>query len=115
MPASSGGGNKWLKLGRDLGGRKLIEPGLVTGVLELPFLDGHIDDKANDTINQGGHDSHERDNGRPAQGADRRLAQDGVILFEGTKEAWDSGNGTNRAFPRGTRIRQEHECWTLGI
>ena len=50
VPYSSGGGNKWLKVGRDLGGRKLIEPGLVTGVLELPFLDGHIDGKADDAI-----------------------------------------------------------------
>lgn len=83
VPYSSGGGNKWLKVGRDLGGRKLIEPGLVTGVLELPFLDGHIDDKANDTINQGGHDSHKRDYGSPAQGSDRRPTQDGVILLEG--------------------------------
>ena len=55
----------------------------ISGSLELPFLDGHIDDKANDTINQGGHDSHERDYGSPAQGYDRRLEQDGIILFEG--------------------------------
>jgi len=38
VPYSSGGGNKWLKVGRDLGGRKLIEPGLVTSSLELSLL-----------------------------------------------------------------------------
>jgi hypothetical protein len=56
----------------------------ISGSLELPFLDGHIDGKANDTIDQSGHDSHGRDYGSPAQGSDRILvAQDGVILLEG--------------------------------
>ena len=54
----------------------------ISGSLELPFLDSHIDGKANDTIQQSGHDSHGRDYGSPAQGSDRRLAQDGVILLE---------------------------------
>lgn len=55
----------------------------ISGSLELPFLDGHIDGKAKDTINQCGHDSHERDYGSPAQGSDRRLAQDGIVFLEG--------------------------------
>ena len=50
--SSSSGGNKRLEVGRDLGWRKLIEPGLVTGVLELSFLDGHINDTADDAVNQ---------------------------------------------------------------
>ena len=61
----------------------MIEPMFISGSLELPFLDGHIDGKADDAVNQGSHDSHKRDYGSPAQGSDRRLAQDGVILLEG--------------------------------
>ena len=83
VPYSSGGGNKKLNVGRDLGGRKLIESSLVTGVLKPPFLDGHIDGKADDAANQGGHDTHQRFHGRPAQRSDRRLARDGVVLLEG--------------------------------
>ena len=82
-PDSSGGINKRFEVRRNFRRRKLIEPGLVTGVLELPFLDGHINDEADDTINQGGHDSHERDHGSPAQGSDRRFAQDGIVFLEG--------------------------------
>lgn len=83
VASSSSGGNKRFKVGRDLGGRKLIEPGLVTGVLELPFLDGHIDDKADDAVNQGSHDSHERFHGRPAKRTDGGISEDGVVLLEG--------------------------------
>ena len=67
----------------NLGRRKLIEPMLVSGSLELPFLDGHIDGEAKDAIDQGGHDSHERDHGSAAQGSDRRLPRNGIVLLEG--------------------------------
>jgi len=83
MPYASGGGNKWLKVGRDLRRRKLIEPGLVAGVLELPLLDGDIDGKADDAVNQGSHDSHQRFHGRPAKRTDGGFSQDGVVLLEG--------------------------------
>ena len=55
----------------------------ISGSLELPFLDGHIDDKANDTIHQGSHDAHQRDYGSPAQGSDGRFAEDGIVFLEG--------------------------------
>jgi len=83
VPSSSGGGNKWLEMGRNFWRRKLIEPGLVTGVLELPFLDGHIDDKADDAVNQGSHDAHQRFHGRPAKRTDGGFSQDGIIILEG--------------------------------
>jgi len=82
-PLSSGDLNKRFEVRGNLGRRKLIEPMFTSGSLELPVLDGHINDKANDTINQGSHDSHERDHGSPAQGSDRRLAQDGIVFLEG--------------------------------
>ena len=83
MLYSSSSGNKWLKVGWDLRRRELIEPGLVVGVLELPFLDGHIDDKADDAVNQGGHDTHQRFHGRPAKRTDGGISEDGVVLLEG--------------------------------
>lgn len=51
-PYSSGGGNKWFEVGRYLGRGKPIELGFVTNSLELLFLDGQIDDKSEDTIQQ---------------------------------------------------------------
>jgi len=82
VPSYSSSGNKRLKLRRDLGGRKLIEPGFVTSILKLPFLDGNIDGKADDAVNQGGHDTHERFHGRPAKRTDGGISEDGVIVFE---------------------------------
>ena len=69
---------------RNLGRRKLIEPGLVTGVLELSLLDGHIDGEADDAIQQGSHDAQQRFHGRPAKRTDGGVSQDGIILLEGT-------------------------------
>jgi hypothetical protein len=82
-PDSSGGVEKRFKVRRNLGRRKLIEPMFVSGSLELPFLDRHIDDEAKDAIDQGGHDSHERDHGSAAQGPDRRISKNGIVLLEG--------------------------------
>jgi hypothetical protein len=82
VPFSSSGGNERLKVGRDLRRRKLIEPGLVTGVLELSFLDGHIDGKTDDAINQGGYDTHQRFHGRSAKRTDGGISEDGVVLLE---------------------------------
>lgn len=48
--------NKKLRVRKDLRRRKLIEPVLFSRQLVLPFLDSHIDDKANDTIDQSGYD-----------------------------------------------------------
>ena len=81
-PSSSSGGNKWLKVGWNLRRRELVEPSLVIGVLEFPFLDGHIDDKADNAVNQGGHDTHERFHGRPAKRTDGGISEDGVVLLE---------------------------------
>jgi len=83
VPASSGGVNKRFKVRRDFRRRKLIEPMFVSSSLELPFLDGHIDGKPDDTIEQSSHDAYQRDHGSPAQGSDGKFAQDGVILLEG--------------------------------
>jgi hypothetical protein len=55
----------------------------ISGSLELPILDGHLDGKADDAVNQGGHDPHERDHGSPTQRSNGRFAQDGVVFLEG--------------------------------
>jgi len=67
-PDSLGGVEKRFKVRRNLGRRKLIEPMSVPCSLELPSLDRHIDDKAKDAIDQGSHDSHERDHGSAGTG-----------------------------------------------
>jgi len=79
----SGGGNKGFDVGRDLGRRKLIEPGLVAGSLELPFLDGHIENKPAYAIQQGGYYTHQRLYRRPAKRTAGGFAQDGIVILEG--------------------------------
>ena len=82
--SSSGGENKWLEVGWNLGGRKPIEPGLVTGGLELPLLDGHIENKPGYAIQQGSYYGHQRFHRRPAQRTGGGFAQDGIVIFDGT-------------------------------
>jgi hypothetical protein len=79
---SSSGGNKWLKVGRDFWRRELIEPGLIAGVFELPFRNGHVDGKADDAVNQGSHESHQRFHGRAAKRTYGEISEDGVVLLE---------------------------------
>jgi len=77
---------------RNLGRRKLIEPGLVTGVLELSLLDGHIDGEADDAIQQGSHDAQQRFHGRPAKRTDGGVSQDGIILLEDAVGSFGCGS-----------------------
>ena len=61
----------------------MIDPGLVTCGPELPFVDGDIENKPADTIEQSGNDAHERFDGGAAERAGGRFEQDGVVILEG--------------------------------
>ncbi len=92
VPYSSGGGNKWLEVGRDLGRRKLIEPGLVTSSLELTLLNGHIENKPADSIQQGGYAAHQRFHRCSAKRTDGRFSQDGIVFLEGAVGSFGCGS-----------------------
>ena len=92
VASSSGGGNKWLEVGRDLGRRKLIEPGLVTGSFELTLLNGHIEEKPAYAIQQGCYYAHQRFHRCSAKRTDGGVAQDGIVLLEGAVGSFGCGS-----------------------
>ena len=81
--STSGGRDKGFDVGRDLGRRKLIKPGLVAGSLQFSLLDGHIENKPAYAIQQGGYCAHQRLYNCPAKRTGGGFAQDGIVILEG--------------------------------
>ena len=84
QPNASAGFDERMEVGGNLRRRELIKPVLVPCPLELALLNGSVEDKAGDTIDQCCNDAHQRDNGCATERPDWGFAQDGVIVFECT-------------------------------